>query len=362
MDKNKLERIGPLLLAWYDKSHRNLPWRENITAYRVWVSEIMLQQTRVEAVKPYFYRFMEAFPDVGALSEAKEEHLLKLWEGLGYYSRVRNMQKAAIQVVNKYHGELPNHFHELVKLPGIGSYTAGAIASIAYKEVVPAVDGNVLRIMSRLTMDDRDISLPIVKKQWEQELMPIIPSDRPGDFNQAMMELGATVCIPHGQAKCSECPWQEICLSKQNHCIDEYPKKTKKKQRVIEKKTVLILKDGDLVAIHKRASKGLLAGLYELPMYDGHLKKKEVVERLNSIGLQSIRIQELLPATHVFSHKEWNMIGYAVKIDELQKKANCQMDYLFIHPQETRERYPIPSAFAAYAKYLNIKLGNDKFL
>ena len=357
-----INNISAPLLAWYDLDHRTLPWRENKTAYRVWVSEIMLQQTRVEAVKPYYARFMEAFPDETALAEAQDEILLKYWEGLGYYSRVRNMKRTAVIVQEKYRGKLPDTYEKLLELPGIGRYTAGAIASIAYNRPVPAVDGNVLRILSRLRMDDSNISLDQVKKRVELELRSIIPQDRPGDFNQAMMELGATVCIPNGQAKCENCPWSGFCVAKLHQCIMEYPKKAEKKKRIIEKKTILILKDGEKVAIHKRPSKGLLAGMYELPMFEGHLKENEVLTRLKFMGWEVLRIQELLSSKHIFSHKEWHMLGYSIRVDELQKNIENKEQYIFVNPKETEEKYPIPAAFSAYAKYLNIKLGNDKFM
>ena len=362
MSENILDRISRPLLNWYDKNHRPLPWRENKEAYRIWVSEIMLQQTRVEAVKPYFLRFIETFPDVVALSHAREEVLLKYWEGLGYYSRVRNMKKAATIAVNEYQGRMPDTYEKLLKLPGIGNYTAGAIASIAYNEPVPAVDGNVLRILSRLRMDGEDITKQQVKKRVEQELAAVMPQDRPGDFNQAMMELGATVCIPNGQPKCMECPWQEFCQARMHSRIGDYPRKSPKKKRVMEDKTVLILKNRDKVAIHRRASGGLLAGMYELPMFEGHLKEKEVLKRLNNIGIGAIRIQPLEDAVHIFSHKEWHMIGYAVQSDEFISRPDPKEELLFVSPKETEEEYPIPSAFSAYVKHLNIKLGSEKYL
>ena len=361
MTEEILEMISEPLLKWYDSDHRMLPWREDKTAYRVWVSEIMLQQTRVEAVKPYFNRFVDKFPDATTLAEAQEEILLKYWEGLGYYSRVRNMKKAAVIIKDKYDGMIPNDYKELLGLPGIGTYTAGAIASIAYNIPVAAVDGNVLRILSRVRMDEENISLPAVKKRVEQELNIIIPKDRSGDFNQAMMELGATICIPNGQAKCGECPWQEFCQARINDRVLEFPKKALKKDRVIEKKTVLILKDGERVAIHKRPSRGLLAGMYELPMFEGHLKEKEVLKRLKDIELDVLRIQSLEPAKHIFSHREWHMIGYAIRVDELQKMKEENAGFLFIDPKDTEDSYPIPTAFASYVKYVNIKLGNENF-
>ena len=362
MNSNLLDRIAKPLLEWYDSGHRMLPWREDKNPYRIWVSEIMLQQTRVEAVIPYFERFMEVFPDVCSLAMADEELLLKNWEGLGYYSRARNLKKAAMVIMEQYAGQMPDTWEELQILPGIGSYTAGAIASIAFQRAVPAVDGNVLRILSRLRMDDAFVTQQTVKKRVEQELLAVMPKERPGDFNQALMELGATVCIPNGEPKCDRCPWKELCQARKHGCIDDYPKKEKKKGRKTERKTVLVLKHREDVAIHKRPDKGLLAGLYELPNMEDHLKEEEVISRLREEGMSPIRIERLPDAVHVFSHKEWHMIAYAVRIDELlEKDFNKKEGYLFVHPKETEQKYPIPSAFSAYAEYLNIKLGNEKF-
>lgn len=357
-----LEKVVEPLLVWYDKDHRMLPWRENRDPYRIWISEIMLQQTRVEAVKPYYARFMERFPTVDALASAEDDVLLKYWEGLGYYSRARNLKKAAVMIMEEYDGKMPDTWEELQKLPGIGSYTAGAIASIAFHQPVPAVDGNVLRILSRLRMDDEFINKETVKKRVEAELVKVMPTERAGDFNQAMMELGATVCIPNGEPKCEACPWEKMCLAKAKNCTLDYPKKEPKKKRQIEQKTVLILKHGENVAIHKRPDKGLLAGLYELPMLDGYLNEGQILEYLQNKGLAAIRIEKLPDSKHIFSHKEWHMHAYAVRIDELlNENGELEEAYLFVHPKETEAEYPIPSAFAAYAEYLNIKLGNDKF-
>ena len=226
-----LRAIPKPLLKWYDSNRRILPWREEATPYRVWVSEIMLQQTRVEAVKPYFNRFMEALPDIEALAEAPEELLLKLWEGLGYYNRVRNLQKAAMQIVEDYGGVMPDSYEALLGLKGIGSYTAGAVSSIAYGKPNPAVDGNVLRVIARIRKDDRCISEDKVKKAVEQDLREIIPTDRPGDFNQAMMEIGACVCIPNGAPHCEECPLQHICMAYADGTQLQYPNKAKAKQK-----------------------------------------------------------------------------------------------------------------------------------
>lgn len=354
-----LERIVSPLLKWYDANRRRLPWREEPTPYRVWVSEIMLQQTRVEAVKPYFQRFMEELPDIEALAQAQEDVLLKLWEGLGYYSRVRNLQKAAMQIMEEYGGQMPKDYESLKKLQGIGSYTAGAIASIAFNQAVPAVDGNVLRVISRLLADDGDILNPAVKKRMEQELLPVMPKDRPGDFNQALMELGATVCLPNGAPKCIECPWEKMCRANLEGTWTEYPKKSVKKPRKIEKKTILLIRDTKAAAIRKRPAGGLLAGLYEFPSLDGHATQEEVLLWLRKQGVSAVRIEKLPSAKHIFTHKEWQMIGYSVLVDELEPmKRDGRL--LFVKPEETEERYPIPSAFAAYSRYLNIKTGSSK--
>lgn len=351
------------LLEWYKKNARVLPWREESTPYRVWVSEIMLQQTRVEAVKPFFERFTKRLPDVKALAECPEDELLKLWEGLGYYNRVRNMQKAAIQIMEEYNGELPADYEALLSLKGIGNYTAGAIASISFQIPVPAVDGNVLRILTRATEDDTDIMKPAFRKQMEVQLASLMQdaekfdAQKSGMFNQALMELGATVCVPNGAPLCEKCPWGEVCQTRRNGRIAEIPVKSKAKERRIEERTVFVIRDGEQVAIRKRPAKGLLAGLYELPNTEGHLEQKAAIEYVKSMGYQPLRIQPLEEAKHIFSHVEWRMKGYAVLIEEPEHK-----DLLFVEAQDSEKRYAIPAAFASYAKYMNIKIGNERFL
>lgn len=356
-----LDMMNGPLLSWYDKKHRILPWREEPTGYRVWVSEIMLQQTRVEAVKPYYERFLKILPDIPSLASASEDILLKLWEGLGYYNRVRNMQKAAVVIMEEYGGRMPEEYEELLKLPGIGSYTAGAIASIAYGKKVPAVDGNVLRVIARLRMDGDDVLKEQVKKRVEQDLLETMPPHRAGDFNQAMMELGAVVCIPNGMAKCGECPLRHICGAYKAERVLEFPVKAKKKARTIEKKTILLIKDENKTAIRKRPDKGLLAGMYEFPSMEGYHTQKEVLTFLKEQGFVPLFIEKLAPSKHIFSHKEWHMRGYAIKVDELAPVKGNEEEFLFVEPEQTEEKYPIPSAFSAYTKYLNIKLGNEKF-
>ena len=347
--QNNLKRIVEPLITWFHASARILPWRERPEPYRVWVSEIMLQQTRVEAVKPYFERFMEALPDVESLAEAEEETLLKLWEGLGYYNRVRNMQKAAIQIMERHGGELPADYDALCELSGIGSYTAGAIASIAYGLQVPAVDGNVLRVISRIQAWDDDITKASVKKNMEKELLAIMPKEA-GAFNQALMELGAMVCIPNGKARCESCPLAECCLAKQKDIVDKLPVKSPKKQRRIEKKTLLLLGYGEVTAIRKRNEKGLLAGMYEFPFLEGWVSKDAVTEYCREMGNEVLDIRELPASKHIFSHVEWHMKAYGV---EIRKHLPNQEDLLFVTEEETNSTYPIPAAFAAYRSYLN---------
>ena len=353
-----LTKITEPLLLWYEQNKRSLPWRDEVSPYRVWISEIMLQQTRVEAVKPYFARFTISLPDIKALAECEEERLLKLWEGLGYYNRVRNMQTAARTVMEEFGGELPADYEKLLTLKGIGHYTAGAIASIAYGIPVPAVDGNVLRILMRLTEDDSDIMKQSVKTKVEQELLKIMPKGRAGAFNQALMELGATVCVPNGAPKCGECPWKEFCLANQHQTWDRLPVKTKAKARRIEDKTVLVIRDGERVVLNKRGKRGLLAGLYEFPNREGHLSAREALNCVQEMNLHPMRIQQLEEAVHIFSHVEWHMTGYMIQVDTLTRE---EAGLLFAETREAEQKYAIPAAFGAYTKYMNLRLGNEKF-
>ena len=333
---------GPLL-SWYRREKRDLPWRENRDPYRIWISEIMLQQTRVEAVKPYFFRFFEHFPRISDLAAAPEEELLKCWEGLGYYSRARNIKKAAEILTEKYNGIFPESYGEILALPGIGSYTAGAIASIAFELPVPAVDGNVLRVLSRVTGSFDDILKQSTKKKMEALVSEVIQPGSAGDFNQALIETGAMICIPGGAPLCSQCPFFTVCAARSQGLTEKLPVKTPKKKRKIEEKTVLLVKYGDKIAIRKRDDTGLLASLYEFPNLEGKLSEKEVLERLGG----GASVEEKLPeAKHIFSHVEWHMSGYLVKAGEEIPGM------LFADRGELKEKYPIPNAFAAYRKLL----------
>jgi len=339
------------LLLWYQQNKRDLPWRHTSDPYRIWISEIMLQQTRVEAVKPYYARFLEAAPDVAALASLPEEKLMKLWEGLGYYSRARNLQKAARVVVEQYGGEIPRTYEELLKLPGIGEYTAGAVASIAYGLRVPAVDGNVLRVLARVSGTDADITLPETKKEFRKALSSIVP-EAAGNFTQGLIELGATVCAPNRDPICGSCPLRGCCVAYREGKTNDIPVRSPKKPRRIEERTVFLIRDGDRTALHKRPAKGLLSGLYELPNIEGHLSEGEVLLHLRTLGFEPLRIQKLENAKHVFTHIEWHMIAYDVRITPEFDGLHGQSGMLLVPNRELHQSYAIPSAFGAYVQYL----------
>ncbi len=339
---SQLSRIVEPLLSWYEKEARDLPWRKSRDPYAIWVSEIMLQQTRVEAVKPYFARFMAELPTVTHLAETDETRLLKLWEGLGYYSRARNLKKAALAVVREYGGRLPRSYDALLSLSGIGSYTAGAVASIAFDIPVPAVDGNVLRIIMRILADDSDIADSKTKRAVTNILTRIIPKDRAGDFNQALMDLGATVCLPVGKARCDVCPLSAFCEAYLDDSVASFPVKSAKKQRRIEKRTVWLISCGDNVAIRRRPSKGLLAGLWEFPNEEGHRTMKAWREELAERGWHVTNIKRAGEANHIFTHIEWKMKGYWVEVSELIA------EWEWVGRDELTDVYPIPTAFKYY--------------
>ena len=345
------ETVQPLV-EWFRENQRDLPWRKRMDAYRVWISEIMLQQTRVEAVKPYYERFLKELPDVKALAEVPEDRLLKLWEGMGYYNRARNLKEAACQIMEKYGGRFPETYEEIRGLKGIGNYTAGAVSSFVYGVRKPAVDGNVLRVVTRITADWSDITKAGTRTKVEREVEEVIPAEAAGDFNQSLIELGAIVCVPNGEPKCGICPVSGICLAHAQGRETEFPVKAKKKERRIEKRTILVFRDNEKAAVRKRPDTGLLAGLYEFPGTEGHLKQPEVVRYAKSLGLMPIRVKKLGSAKHIFSHVEWHMVGYEVIVDELEKNVRDQGaapgEILFAELRELKEHYPMPSAFEAY--------------
>ncbi|MEA4854687.1 MAG: A/G-specific adenine glycosylase [Christensenella sp.] len=342
-------KIPTPLLAWYDAHARSLPWRDDPSPYRVWVSEIMLQQTRVEAVKPYFSRFLKALPDVRALAQVSDEALMKLWEGLGYYSRARNLKKAAQIIVSEEGGALPSSFDMLKKLPGIGEYTAGAISSIAFGQCMPAVDGNVLRVFSRLTECRDNIMDPKTKRFFSDKIQGIIPIDRAGDFNQALMELGAMVCKPNGIPLCGACPLAPLCRAEQNGTAGEFPVKSSKKPRRIEEKTVFLIICGKKAALLRRGEGGLLAGMWEFPNTPGFVSSANLMACLAEYGITSediLEIGALPPAKHIFTHIEWHMTGFLIQLH------NENGNFFWSDQESLQKRYAVPSAFHAYGKYL----------
>ena len=345
--------IVPYVLHWYERNARILRWREEPKPYYVWISEIMLQQTRVEAVKGYFDRFLAELPDIKALAEAEEEKLLKLWEGLGYYNRVRNMQRAARIVMEEYGGELPADYEALKKLPGIGSYTAGAIASIAFGIPEPSVDGNVLRVLKRIAASFDDITKEKVKKELEEDVRGIMPKERPGEFNQSLMELGATVCLPNGKPLCEQCPVMHLCKAFHQGVEQQIPVKPPKKERKVEERTVYVIrqefKNPVEIILHKRPQTGLLAGMWELPNEEGHLSEEAVKRLFPAAG-----IKRLPDGKHIFSHVEWRMWCYEIKLAEafpLPDKIKQGSEPFTL--KKISEQISIPSAFDCCKKYMD---------
>ena len=337
------------LLSWYDAGHRDLPWRSEPAPYRVWVSEIMLQQTRVEAVRGYFSRWMNALPDIPALAAADEAVYTKLWEGLGYYSRARNLQKAAKVIVSDFGGELPRTCASLKTLPGIGDYTAAAIASINFGEPVAAVDGNLLRVAARVSGCADDIMDARVRKQFTAHLNDAIDLARPGAYNQAMMDLGATVCLPNGAPKCEICPARTMCEAYKNGLTEVLPVRAKKKARKIEERTVLLLFQNGKAALRKRADTGLLASLWEFPSVLENLDEAGVSLALAQMGLSAQTVEPAGSAKHIFTHIEWDMKGYFADVAG-------ETDDLFWADAAAFDAAAIPTAFKKFAALVRARL------
>ena len=311
--KDRLAKLPGALLPWYEKNKRQLPWRQNRDPYHIWISEIMLQQTRVEAVKGYYSRFLNTLPTISALAECDDETLYKLWEGLGYYNRVRNLRKAAQQVMQEHKGIFPREYAQILALSGIGEYTAGAICSIAYDQKVPAVDGNVLRVAARLLDTDTPVDVPAFKKEIRTALEAVYP-DESGAFTQALMELGATVCLPNGEPRCEVCPCRGFCEGQ--HRWQELPVKLPKKAKKQENRTVFVLRCGDRYAIEKRPNRGLLAGLWQFPNESGHLSAEEAILWAESRGLHPRNVERSIDRHHIFTHIRWDMRCWFLEVDE----------------------------------------------
>lgn len=343
----------PMLLDWYRGHARDLPWRHTTDPYRVLVSEIMLQQTRAETVIPYYLRFMETLPTVKDLAEADDATLLKLWEGLGYYNRVRNLARAARVIMTEYGGVFPDTYPEIRSLPGVGPYTAGAVASICFGLTEPAVDGNVLRVWARITGDGRDVLQSGTKAAAHEAIRPIVPENDAGTFTQSMIEIGATVCTP-ASPHCSECPVSLFCVACAGGLWDRLPVRGRPADRRVEQLTVLVIhiknEDGkDAVLLRKRPDRGLLSGMTEFPNFPGHLTREEAVSTAEKLGIHIEKSRELGPARHLFTHIEWQMTGYELWGEILSK---TDTDCFAATPSEMAERLAIPSAFSTYLSVL----------
>jgi len=348
MDDPELLRQGAACIVhWCPAVLRPLPWRLSPTPYHVWISEIMLQQTRIEAVIPYYARFLEALPDIPSLAAVEEDRLLKLWEGLGYYSRARNLRRAARRVTEDYGGELPRTAAVLKALPGIGDYTAGAIASIAWGEPEPAVDGNVLRVVTRLLARGDDISLQRTKKDIAALLRTVYPTGRAaGLLTEGLMELGETLCLPNAAPKCRECPLHTLCRACQQGETTRYPVKSPPRPRRVEERTVLLLRCGERWAVRKRGGRGLLAGLWEFPNTLGALDAAEAEAFVEALGGAVLDLVPCGEAKHIFTHVEWHMRGYRITLSE------ALPGFVWKTPAEIAADCPIPTALKYYQKKL----------
>ena len=341
MEENILAALPRTLLPWYRENRRDLPWRKDREPYHVWLSEIMLQQTRVEAVKGYYTRFLEVLPDVEALANCDDALLHKLWEGLGYYSRVRNLKKAARLIMEKHGGIFPRTYEEVRALPGIGDYTAGAVCSICFDFPTPAVDGNVLRVVSRLTEDPTPIDLPAQKKAVSDALGRVYPEEA-GEFTQALMELGATLCGPNRKPRCAECPCKDFCGGARHATAENYPVKLPKRDKRVEEKTVFILSCDGRFALEKRQDTGLLAGLWQFPNVPGKL---DVPEALNEIQRLGIAPRDVLCQTdrkHIFTHIRWEMRGIFLEV------AEPAGDFSWMTEEEIEKEAALPTAFRQF--------------
>lgn len=366
--------LADRLLRWYDeKGREGLPWRDDPKPYHIWISEIMLQQTRVETVRDYYLRFLEKIPDVKALAEVDEDQLLKLWQGLGYYSRAKNLKKAAQRIEKAYQGRIPSEKKDLVQLPGIGAYTAGAISSIAFQKREIAPDGNAYRVAARLSKEDGFLEDRETKNRLEAFLWEHLPEERPGDFNQALMDLGSGICLPKSPPHCRECPISGFCKAYQQSDPLIYPKKKEKKERKREKKTILLIQKGEKILLIRRPDSGLLGGLWALPMAEGHLSPAQVIRKCEEFaGKNPSFTGELKPlgkAVHIFTHLEWHMEGWQIvypeegfgekKEEAVEERKEMGEPFemadakkgpirVWASREELEKKYSIPRAYHAY--------------
>ena len=342
MDQQKIFSLLPqALLPWYAQNRRELPWRQTKEPYAIWLSEIMLQQTRVEAVKGYYSRFLSALPTVEALAACDDDTLHKLWEGLGYYSRVRNLKKAAQQILSDHAGVFPREYDKVLALPGIGEYTAGAVCSIAFNLPTPAVDGNVLRVCSRILNDPSPIDLPATKKRVTQTLAAVYPRDA-GAFTQALMELGATLCGPNRKPDCENCPCRGFCRGYQAGTAEQLPVKSPKKEKRREKRTVFILSCDGRYALEKRPEQGLLAGLWQFPNLTGQLTAQQALEAVEAMGLRPQEIFREVSRKHIFTHIQWDMTGIYMEVKEPGGA------FTWLTAQQINTQAALPTAFRQF--------------
>lgn len=346
MEADILYDLPKALLPWFDENKRSLPWRQDKEPYHIWLSEIMLQQTRVEAVKGYYTRFLNALPTISALANAEDDLLHKLWEGLGYYSRVRNLKKAAQVIVTAHDGQFPENYSDILALPGIGPYTAGAISSICYDLPTPAVDGNVLRVVARICNEDTPIDSPGYKKSVESRLASVYPS-RAGDFTQALMELGATLCGPNWAPLCEECPCTHICQARAAGTAAKLPVKSPKKAKRQEQRTVFIFSCDGFYGLKKRPDSGLLAGLWEFPNVEGTLEIPDALQQAQAWNLRPRQLLRQVERQHIFTHVRWEMRGLYVEVAE---KGG---DFIWLSPEEIRTHAALPTAFRQFWEELH---------
>lgn len=339
-----MQEIVKPLIKWYQKNKRTLPWRTNKEPYHIWVSEVMLQQTRIEAVKSYYHRFINEIPDISTLSTISENKLLKLWEGLGYYNRARNLQKAAQQIVQNHNGIFPNTYDKIIDLAGIGEYTASAISSICFNEKRPTVDGNVLRVVMRLLNCYDNVLDPKVRESVKDKLEKIIP-DNPGDFNEGMMELGETICLPKGTLNCEKCPLSNYCLSFQSKTTSDLPVRIKNTTKKTEEKTILLFYYKNKFQIRQRSNQTLLKDLWEFPSLDGYFTKKQLEQWLIENKIKGT-VTKSIQNKHIFTHKIWEMKSFLIQLDSIDQYNE------WITVKEAEEHYPIPTAFQPFLNIL----------
>jgi len=355
-DMQRLRELSAVLPEWFSSHQRSLPWRRDRDPYHVWLSEIMLQQTRVEAVKGYYTRFLSAVPDIPSLAEADPELLHKLWEGLGYYSRVRNLQAAAKQILQEHGGVFPRDYASVRGLKGIGDYTAGAILSICFEQPTPAVDGNVLRVVARLNADPSPVTEEATKRAVREKLSAVYPKGQCGAFTQSLMELGATVCLPNSEPRCNECPISHICLAHLEGTWRSFPARAEKKPRRKELLTVLVMECQQCFALRKRPEKGLLAGLWEFPNVPGHLEAQEALDLAAAWGVRPRQLQKVVTRTHLFTHVEWQMRCCYLQC------AQQDPGFVWATREELAQTYSLPTAFRMFREDRNDSAEEQKQL